>query len=237
MSTQPPAVPSDSLVRIQALDAAEAAAGDAGESWLTAQESARLQAITAPQRRRQYLAGHWLLRQLAAQACGGEPARWRFAAGPDPRPRLACEGLPPLWASLSHSGDRVAAAVARQPIGLDLEQPRRSRDLVALANFLFAPEEAATVEGATEGLARSAVFYTLWTLKEARGKRSGEGLQPAQARRVAARPCAPAEAEAWHWALPEQGSLALAAWPGLAPRVEGLPTGTQASAWRYLPLD
>ena len=32
---------------------------------------------------------------------------------------------------------------------------------------------------------RSAAFHVLWTLKEARGKRSGEGLLPEQSRRIA----------------------------------------------------
>ncbi|MBP6627154.1 MAG: 4'-phosphopantetheinyl transferase superfamily protein [Arenimonas sp.] len=222
------------MVRVGNVDALAGAALLAGESWLTGREHTRMLAISAPQRRRQFLAGHWLARLLAAQACGGEPGQWRLDTGDDPRPRLHCSGRPGLWASLSHSGPDVAAGVAHQAIGLDLEQSSRERDLVALAHFVLAPEEARQVAGHAPGPDQRACFHRLWTLKEAHGKRSGEGLQPTKARRVAARPSAEAEAEAWHWPLPGSGSLAVAAWPGLQVSLDG--ADVIASTWRYHPL-
>jgi len=215
------------------LDEAERDALAAGGSWLTRHEQDRMQAIAAPLRRRQFLAGHWVARVLAAQACGGEPGQWRLQTLDDPRPRLSCRGRPELWASLSHSGPAVAAGVAHQPLGLDLELSRRERDVVALSRFALAPEEAAQVAALAPGQEQRARFHLLWTLKEARGKRSGEGIRLSTARRVAARPSLPAVAEAWHWPLPEYGSLALAGWPGLRVSLAG-PT-SMASAWRYHP--
>lgn len=218
-------------VRLGSLDDVERDALAAGESWLTQHEHDRMLAISAPQRRRQFLAGHWLARVLAAQACGGEPGQWRLDTVDDPRPRLSCGGRPSLWASLSHSGTDVAAAVAHQPIGVDLEQSTRERDLVALSQFALAPEEAVQVAALAPGPEQRARFHLLWTLKEARGKRSGEGMQPSKARRVAARPSAAAHAEAWHWALPGSGSLALAGWPALEVLLDG--AATTASNWCY----
>jgi 4'-phosphopantetheinyl transferase len=215
----------DCLVELASLAAVGSVSGEAGTSWLTPAEASRLQAMGSALRQRQFLAGHWLVRQLAATAYCGEPSQWRWETTDDPRPRLVHEQGMQACASLSHSGDQVAAAVALQPIGLDLELPLRARDLVALARYLFAPDEVDAVLAASDDEARTRIYYTYWTLKEARGKRGGEGLQPSQARRVAAIACDAGAAEAWHWALPGQGSLALAASPGVQVNVPGLAPG------------
>ena len=173
------------------------------------------------------------MRRLAAEAFGGGAGQWRFDIDADPRPRLSRDGRQ-VWASLSHSGDQVAAAVAAQPIGIDLEIPRRLRDLVALANFLFAPDEAAQVAAAIDDGTRARIFYAYWALKEARGKRGGEGLQPSQARKVSAVSCTAVEAEAMHWRLPEGGALALAAWPGVRVETGGFGQDDAATPWRYV---
>jgi len=200
-------------------------------AWLTAGEDLRLHGIVAALRRRQYLAGHWLLRTMASAALGDEPEAWRFESDEDPRPRLRHADGRLLWASLSHSGDQLAAAIAPAPVGLDLERPRKPRDYLAIARFLFSPEEADQVEAAEAGSQREQRFHRFWALKEARGKRGGEGLQPSQARRVSALPAGPDIAEAWHWDLDDGACVAIAAWPGAGITItDGIaPTG----AWRY----
>jgi phosphopantetheinyl transferase len=231
-----PTDPGDCLVRVAHLEPVEADALGAGEAWLTEREFSRLQAIHAQLRRRQYLAGHWLARVLAAQAHGGEPAQWRFEIDDDPRPRLVHEDGRLLWASLAHSGDQLAVALARRPVGLDLELPRKPRDFLALAGFLFAPEEAAAVAAEAEGESRSRCFHAYWTLKEAQGKRSGAGLQPSRARQLAARTAPQDKAEAWRWPLAEQGSLALAAWPGARLDVGGWQVAEVPTPWAFVEL-
>jgi 4'-phosphopantetheinyl transferase len=212
------------------------AAPDADEAWLSPAERTRLLGIQAPLRRRQYLAGHWLARALAAQAFGGEPAQWRWDDQSGPRPQLLRGGIR-AWATLSHSGEHLAAAVAAQPIGLDLELPRRPRDVMALARYLFAPDEIARLLEVEEGPGRERLFYVFWALKEARGKRGGEGLQATQARRVSSRRSDTALADARVWPLGDTGALALAGWPGLQPQVRGLPEGVRASDWIYASAD
>lgn len=224
------------LVRVASLEPAEAAALEAGEAWLTAREFSRLHAIHAQLRRRQYLAGHWLARVLAAENHGGEPAQWRFETDEDPRPRLVHEDGRLLWASLAHSGDQLAVAVAARPVGLDLEMPRKPRDFLALAGYLFAPEEAEAVAAEVEGEPRSRCFHAFWTLKEAQGKRSGHGLQPSRARQLAARAVPRDLAEAWRWPLAGQGSLALAAWPGARLDVAGWESEDAPTPWAFVEL-
>lgn len=206
------------------------------DDWLTAAEQARLLGIQAPLRRRQYLAGHWLARVLSAQAFGGEPAQWRWDDQAGPRPQLLRAGVR-AWATLSHSGEHLAAAVAPQPIGLDLELPRRPRDVMALARYLFAPDEIARLLEIEAGGGRERLFYVFWALKEARGKRGGEGLQATQARRVSSRRSDAALAEARVWPLGDTGALALAGWPGLVSQVRGLPEDVPASDWNYVATD
>jgi hypothetical protein len=48
-----------------------------------------------------------------------------------------------------------------------------------------------------------------------------------------AAPCAVGLAEAWQWTLPGQGSLALAAWPGVTPGVQAPFVIGAPTAWAY----
>lgn len=222
----------DCLVELATLDAVESALPASVQDWLTDVERHRLDRITAPLRRRQYLAGHWLVRRLAASGHGGEPGDWRFVADQRGQPGLQ-SGDHALAVSLSHSADRVAVAVARRPIGLDLEQPGRTRDLLAIAGFTFSPEEVAALKLLPPDQ-QPQQFYATWSLKEAFGKRCGDGLQPSRARGMQAVRAAPAEAEAWLWQLPDNGVLALAAWPGARPDLRGAGPVAAPGGWRYL---
>lgn len=79
---------------------------------------------------------------------------------------------PDLHFNLSHSGGLALCGVGAAPLGVDLEvvRPRRA----GLARYICSPEEYAWYEelgGDWESL------YTIWTLKEARVKCTGEGLR------------------------------------------------------------
>ena len=162
----------------------DAFAGDLGEDWLGDDEVERLRAMTAPGRRRSFLAGHWQARRVAGEWLQVDAARIGLERHPDGRPLVLVDGeASPLSLSLSHSGDWLALALADVPVGIDIELPRRTRDYAALARFAFSPDEVARLQGLDDAV-RGAEFHRLWTLKEARGKRSGEGLLPGQARRV-----------------------------------------------------
>ena len=79
---------------------------------------------------------------------------------------------PGLHFNLSHSGDLALCGVGAAHLGVDIEviRPRRA----GLARYICSPEEYAWYEelgGDWESL------YTIWTLKEARVKCTGEGLR------------------------------------------------------------
>ena len=142
-----------------------------GTAWeaegLGAEEQARADGFGSLQRRRQYLAGHHLLRQVAAHLLDLEPGQVALSA----------EGLPrcvnqsaPLWLSLSHSGTVVVAAgCSLGPVGIDVEQRDQRRDWASLAEGLgWTAADAASPDG----------FLLRWTLKEALYK---AGLDRAEA--------------------------------------------------------
>lgn len=193
-------------------------------AWLDAGEQARLQGMASPLRRQQFLAGHGLARRLAEAMTGLPAGEWRWQVDEGQRRRLMHAGGEALFVSVSHSGDRVAAAVGRRALGLDIECDPRERDWTRLANGLFEPLVASGIG------ADPAAFRRAWALAEAEAKRSGEGMQRAHLRRLLIEPTGNSDAEAWSWPVAGQGTLALAAWPGAV--VTGGPGAPET--WRYL---
>lgn len=205
---------------------------DLGSDWLCDDEANRLQAMTAEVRRRSFLAGHWQARVLAADWLQVEPQRIALHRHDDGRPLLLVDGAPAsLSLSLSHSGDWLAIALAVVPVGVDVELPRRARDLRALARFTFSPEEVASLDGLDEA-AYGGAFHRLWTLKEARGKRLGEGLLPGRSRLVTASSSDANDADAMSWLLAD-GALAIAIDAGTDLALQGMETLGHPAYWRY----
>ena len=219
-------------VWLSPLDAAAVAAVGEHPDWLSEDEASRLQAMTSTTRRRSFLAGHWRARELAGDWLQIDPRRVALHRHDDGRPRLLVDGgHSPLSLSLSHSGDWLALALATVPVGIDVELPRRKRDLDALARFTFSPEEVTRLDGLDDA-GYGAAFHRLWTLKEARGKRSGTGLLPGQSRRVTSLPSDPDSAEATSWCFGE-GALALAVDPGSRVEIVGGEGLLAPAYWRY----
>jgi len=193
-------------VWLSPIDVAADAVDGNTHDWLSDDETHRLQAMTSTTRRRSFLAGHWRARELAGDWLQVDPRRIALHRHDDGRPQLVVDGAAsPLSLSLSHSGDWLAIALATVPVGIDVELPRRQRDLRALARFTFSPEEVASLDGLQDD-AYSVAFHRLWTLKEARGKRLGEGLLPGRSRLVPASPGEMPHADAMrrplaHWGV------------------------------------
>lgn len=212
-------------LRLARVADAAAVAEAAGRQWLADAERARLDAITAPGRRAQFLAGRWTLRQLLASEMGGDALRdWPLTAGIDGPPRPQTASPPDVHLALSHSGDWLACAVAPVPIGLDIEVPKPRRRLDELVAAVFTASEQAAF-AATEPSGRADLFHAVWTLKEAWLKRHAEGVSPGRLAQVHTRPATPAEANARVWS---GGGLALALvvpcdaplkWSGEAPEL------------------
>lgn len=79
----------------------------------------------------------------------------------------------PVHFNMSHSGVWVVAAVASAPVGIDIEQMKRSR--LEVARRFFTEMEYMDLMNKPEP-DRTEYFYTLWTLKESYLKAVGRGL-------------------------------------------------------------
>jgi 4'-phosphopantetheinyl transferase len=126
---------------------------------------------------RQYIAAHALLRLMLSGFAAMAPARWRFAAGPQGKPTVHPD-IPHgrLQFNLSHTRDAVACALALDhPIGVDIENTERPTFSLDLAESYFAADEVARLRAAAPAEQR-AMFFRLWTLKEAAIKALGLGL-------------------------------------------------------------
>lgn len=180
-----------------------------GLAWLTESERTRLAGMQSEARRAEFIGGHWLARQLAARWLRVPARRVTLDAFADGRPALYLNAAPvPLSLSIAHSGDWLALALGEVAVGVDVELPKRGRDLAALTRMAFSAAQARELR-ALEGAEREAGFYARWALKEAWVKRSGEGLRPRQARMIQPEACAEGCAEARSWAF-HGGALALA---------------------------
>ena len=160
--------------------------------WLAPQEQQRLALLRSDKRRDQFLAARWQARRLLAWALGGSPADWPLTAMPDAPPTI--QGRGDLHLSISHGGDRAAAGVALEPIGLDIEAPSRRRDIEGLAQLCCTPSEMALMQAAADP---EAEFYALWTAKEAWLKRRREWIAPRRLRQLELRPAIKPDVRTW----------------------------------------
>lgn len=78
-----------------------------------------------------------------------------------------------LHFSISHTKRHVFCALYDRPVGLDAEEADRQIDL-RLADKILSPGERARFDAAAD---KRLALLSLWVLKEADAKRSGEGLR------------------------------------------------------------
>lgn len=161
--------------------------------WLGDEERQRLCAFTSPKRRREFVAGRWLARQCLADAFGGKAADFELSAPERGRPEVVTghrDNRRAVFFSLSHSADRLACAVAELPVGVDIEDLARARDVAGLAELVCAPSELHQLGGLV-GAPLKLAFHARWGLKEAWIKRFG--LTSPNMRALPFEPCEPGQ--------------------------------------------
>lgn len=106
-------------------------------------------------------------------------SEWQFRA--DGRGKLSAidhSGRPGPAICISHTRGSIACGVGSVgALGIDVEA-HRPRDFQAMAAWGFGPRECAAI-----AIGGAAAFYRIWTLREAMGKATGEGLALATDRR------------------------------------------------------
>ncbi|MFF0274154.1 4'-phosphopantetheinyl transferase family protein [Streptomyces sp. NPDC094447] len=165
-------------------------------------------------------AAHTTLLRAAAELTGIPLHRIGLAHDPGGRPRLTGDAAR-LHVSVSHSPGARAVALARTPVGVDIETVRPLPAL-AMARRWLAPADADWV-GRLPAADRVPAFYWLWTQKEAVGKARGHGLARGGLTQPLPHPA--------HWPPPRAADTppALCALPGTTGAAcTVLPTGTGA---------
>jgi hypothetical protein len=109
---------------------------------------------------------------MLSRLAGADPATLAFAIDEEGKPWIPA--LPGWHFNISHSGSLVACAVARIPVGLDLEYQRPGKDRGEVAERFFSPAECTEIRAAADPGER---FYQYWSLKEAWLKWRGWGLR------------------------------------------------------------
>ncbi len=145
---------------------------------LDATELARLGALKREAGRAAYAAVHAALRFFLSRLLGCPPGALRFRVGRHGKPALCPESIGPagdVHFNVSHTGRLGALALARVPVGIDIEEHRWSEDLMDVARMTFGPEQVADLEACVAD-ERVGLFFRQWTLGEALIKATGMGL-------------------------------------------------------------
>lgn len=127
--------------------------------------------------RQRFVAGRGILRLILACYLPTAADRLEFSYSPRGKPSLSNPKLAtPLTFNLSHSNQVALYAVTcDRLIGIDIEHIRPLQDMEQLAQRFFLPSETKLLHQCPAEQ-RPALFFQLWTCKEAYLKATGEGL-------------------------------------------------------------
>jgi phosphopantetheinyl transferase len=139
---------------------------------LDPEEQATAARLRNPADQRTSLAAHAGVRLMLGAAMDVPPRSIPIHRGQHGKPLI--EGGS-LHFSLAHVRGAVAVALARRPVGIDIERKAALPDMAAVAAAAFAPEAQRALEAA-QGEARTEIFYRFWTLGEAFVKATGLGV-------------------------------------------------------------
>lgn len=148
------------------------------QQQLSSDEQARLARYKHVQSRHNALIARGLLRCMLSHYYPDlAPNQWQFQYGPQGKPALHRDMPHHCEFNLSHTqGYIICALHPDTPVGVDVEsQQRRGNHLLKIAQHYFAPAEVALLQNTPEAK-QAALFFQIWTLKEAFVKASGAGL-------------------------------------------------------------
>lgn len=174
---------------------------DALAGTLSAAEAAKAGSYRTESLRQHYRRSRVALRHLLAQRTGVDAAGIELATGCYGKPELASGAC---QFNLSHSGQRALIGLTSGgAIGVDLEMAAGAgAGLADLVDMVCHPDERARMARLPED-DRAALFYRLWTRKEAYCKALGVGLAlPFNGLRVGMREGEAAQVQDVHGATP-----------------------------------
>ena len=145
---------------------------------LATDERKRAQRFVFERQRARWVAARGTLRVILAAYLRRPPHSLVLASDPNGKPFLRDGDRPsPLRFNLAHSdGVALLAATWHREVGIDIEREAPERVDLAVAERMFAPDEALALAGMPAAL-RCRAFFALWTAREAYAKAIGRGLE------------------------------------------------------------
>lgn len=159
------------------------------EVELSPAERERAAKYVIPWVRNQFVVGRYLLRQVLAHSLHATPKEIELTTRNDGKPVLADPSIG-LHFNVSHSGGWAAIALARRPVGVDLEAVREITNERDLVDRFFAPDECKQYRSLPDDVKRAG-FLRGWTCKEAVLKAVGSGMREVDACAVCLDPAQP----------------------------------------------
>jgi 4'-phosphopantetheinyl transferase len=144
------------------------------ERWLNHSEQSRLEHFHFERDSKLYQLSHCMLRWVLSHYTGQLPEHLEFEVNNYGKPSL--KGNDDISFNLSHSnGIAVLAMGKNRELGVDLEQINYQKEIHNILDHFFHPDEIFQFK-TLKNTQKSALFFKLWTLKEAYIKAKGMGL-------------------------------------------------------------
>lgn len=148
---------------------------------LSADELARSKRFHFSHLQKVFIAGRAVLRMILGDYCNCAPEELSFAYGDYQKPSIESNGRisQTVAFNLSHTKDAMLIAIAAEdPVGIDVEDPRREFDVDLLVAECLTGEEARSL-GQVSAPQRRNAFIRYWVHKEAFLKCVGTGFSVA----------------------------------------------------------
>lgn len=148
-----------------------------GMSVLSYDELKSIEAMGSVRHQERFAAGRIFMRKICALYLNRAADSLRFVKGYNGKVELADDHDQSIFhVSLSHCQGQIALALARVPLGIDIEMSGRRCDIFTVAKRFFTPREFSETCG-SNAAERVRRFFFSWTLKEAYIKATGDGFR------------------------------------------------------------
>ncbi len=142
--------------------------------FLSADERSRADRFKREYLKRNFIAARGNLREILAPKLGCEPKKIQFSYSDRGKPYIHNSQC--VYFNLSHSQDfAIYAVCSDREVGIDLEYINLKCDVDSIAERYFLPSEQKIIQSLSDR-DKYLAFYRAWTLKEAYGKATGEGI-------------------------------------------------------------
>ncbi|OCX50254.1 hypothetical protein BEL04_23375 [Mucilaginibacter sp. PPCGB 2223] len=123
--------------------------------------------------RERFIISRGALRMLLGRYLNTHARAIVFEIGADKKPFVKNGARRDIHYNTAHSGDYILIAIAKEPVGVDVECLEPMFPYQDILRHSFGHDEINCIAGSTDPLK---IFYTLWTRKEALLKATGKGI-------------------------------------------------------------